>query len=295
MSNYQVRMNAFLPALVNKIVYTEVRTKSFQNPISRFKKSNIPFGFHGEFIHVNPAELKDYTRPNAPAFTNPFSAENPVVFADYLEVNEDKIASVLLSEDYLNDAFSSWEKFDEMVQSIINSLYSGNQAWEYSIMKETLADAYDNNNITKEAIDNIVDETSGNEAIIKIKNAVEYMRIPSEDYNTLEGAVSFVEPENMVIVMTADFKNRMDVLTRAGAFNVSNLDFLPPVVVVDKIDDEGTIKAIVMDEAFLQIRDKKFGVDSIFNPADWTLNYWLRRRTMRGVIRFANAVAFYTE
>lgn len=293
MPNYTTRMNAFLPALVNKIVYTEVRTKAFQNPIARFKKASVPFGFHGEFIHTNPAELKDYTRPNAPAFTNPFSAENPVVFADYLEVNEDKIASVLLSEDYLNDAFSSWEKFDEMVQAIINSLYSGNQAWEYSIMKDTLTTAYENNNIVKLPIVNITDEASGAEAIIAIKNAVEYMRVPSEDYNKMAGAVSFVEPENMVIIMTADFKNRMDVLTRAGAYNVNNLDFLPEIVVVDKLDDAGEIKAVVMDEAFLQIRDKKFSVDSIFNPADWSLNYWLRRRTMRGVIRFANAVAFH--
>ena len=37
-------MNRFLNVLVNKIVFTEVRTKLFTNPLARLKKGNIPMG-----------------------------------------------------------------------------------------------------------------------------------------------------------------------------------------------------------------------------------------------------------
>lgn len=292
---YTATMNSFLDALVNKVAYSEVRTKAFQNPIAQFKKESIPLGYSAEFIHVNPATLSDYTPPVAPLYTDPFAAAAPTVYAEYLDVEENKIGSAHIREDEIADAFTSWEKFDSLVQAIVNSLYSANQLFEYNLMKDTISTAVDNGDIVLEDIDEVVSEITGINAILKIKNVVEEMRIPNGTYNTESGAISFVDPENAVIIMRADMKNAIDVYTRAGAYNVGNLDFLPRVVTVDKFDDDDNILAVIMDEAFLQIRDRKFSVDSIRNPADLSINYWLRRRTLSGVIKFAQALALVKE
>lgn len=298
MAEYTKTMNAFLTTLVNKIAFQEVLTKSFENPIAEFKKGAMPLGYTGEFVHVNPAELKDYTLPEAPNYTDPFTAEKPVVFADYLSVNEDKIASRLLNEDYIADAFSTYDKFYEMTQQIVSSLYSGNNIYELGLMLATTLTGFADDSRTVETIELPTDEASAQAAILAIKDMSANMSMPSSDYVAADyaeaGAISWVAPENQRIIMTNALKNRLEVYARAYAYNVGNLDFLPRVTAVNSIGQiEGKeLHCIIMDVAALQIRDKIFRVDSIYNPADGSLNYWLRRRTMAGFVGFANAGAF---
>ena len=291
-------MNDFLSALVNKVAFQEVLTKTYENPIARFKKGNIPLGYTGEFIHINPAELEDYTRPVAPLHTDPFSAKDPVAFADFLTVNEDKIASTLLSEDYLSDAFTSYEKFYEMTQQIVSSLYSGNNIYERDLMLRNVVSGFGAGVRAVSSLALPTNETTAQAAILAIKDASADMRDPSSDFIAESfadaGALSWVDYDNQVIIMTNRMKNRLEVYARSVAYNVGNLDFLPPIITVNNIGtiDNKAIHTVIMDVAALQIRDKIFRVDSLYNPADGTLNYWLRRRTMSGFVGFANAKAF---
>lgn len=294
MAEYTTRMNAFLTTLVNKIAYQEVRTKVFQNKLARFKKSDMPLGYSAEFSHVNPVELSDYTRPDAPAYTDPFGAAEPTVFATYLEVNEDKIASTRIDEMYIDDAFTSYEKIDNMVAAIVNSLYSGNQIWEYNLFKKVLAGGFAG--MLQVEIPQVNSVDTGAAATVVIQDNSEYMAIPSDDYNSENGAISFVEPENQILIMTANFKHRLDNYSRALAYHNEPQNILPEIVVIDQMPTGmENVVAVLMDKAYLQIKDKKFAVDSIWNPADHALNYWLRRRTLAGTISFANVCAFVLE
>lgn len=292
---YVATMNGFISALVNKVILTEVYTKAYNSQLSGFKKESIPMGFKGEFIHVNPVTLTDYSKPTAPAYTDPFKTVNPTVFATYLTVNENKIGEATIFGDLLEDAFTSYEKFDALVQSIINSLYSGNQLWEETTIKayltEAVTDATPTINSTTLALPTSM--ATGQAALLAIMNVSGYMAHPSGTYNTETGAVSFCEPANQRIIMTTDFYNRLNVYNYSGAFHDEFLKLQPQITVIDKIDeDNDSIRCIVMDEACFQFRDRKFEVSSIVNPADLSINYWLRRRSLVGVIPFACAYAF---
>ncbi len=296
MAAYSTKFNDFLTALANKMAFQEVYTKAYEHPLAIFKKGAMPLGYTGEFVHVNPANLTDYTRPKAPAFTNPFTAKDPTVFTDYLTVNEDKIASTLLSDDYLTDAFTSYEKFYDMNQAIVSSLYSGNAIYELGLVRSTISSGFGD---TVRAIENIVlptDEASAQSAILTIQNASSAMTEPSTNYvaSDFDSAVSFVDPENQIILVKNSFRNGLKVYARAYAYNLDNLDFMPEMIGTESIGTVGgrEIVAVIMDKAAVQIRDKVFRVDSIYNPADGTLNYWLRRRTLSGFLGFANAIAF---
>lgn len=293
---FTAKMNDFLSALVNTIALQEVYTKTYENPISRFKKGDIPLGYTGEFVHTNPATLTDYTLPTAPAFTNPFSTNNPVTFAEYLTVNEDKVANLRLSEDYLSDAMISYEKFYEFPAVLVSSLYSGNAIYEKNLMLSTALSGFGTGARTPVELALPTTQSTAEQALITVMNASDDMTDPSSKFvsPTFSTAVSWVDHSNQTILMTNKFKNALGVLARAYAFNSGELKFLAPTITVNSIGTIGgkAVNAIIMDNAALQIRDKLFRVDSIFNPADGSQNYWLRRKTMSGFLGFANAVAF---
>ena len=46
--------NEFCNALVNRIVYTQIETKMFRNPLSVLEGDEIPLGSIGEEIFINP-------------------------------------------------------------------------------------------------------------------------------------------------------------------------------------------------------------------------------------------------
>lgn len=296
MAEYVAKMNDFLPALINVLAFQEVYTKAFESEFVEFKKGNIPLGYTGEFIHINPAEMDDYTRPVAPAYTDPFAAKNPVVFTDFLTVNNDKIASAILSEDYLADAFSSYEKLYEMGQQIVSSLYSGNAIWELNIILATALSGFGSGVRTPQTMAMPTTFDGALQVINQIKNTSSSFKRPGSNFVSAKfpNAISFTYPENQIILIKDELKNFLETYSYAFAKNEDRLEFIPRMIGTPEIGQINgqEVLAIVMDKAALQFRDKLFRVDSIYNPADGSLNYWLRRRAMTGFVGFANAVAF---
>lgn len=295
---YTATANAFLNTLFNKFILQEVRTKTYENPLAGFKKETLPMGYDAEFIHVNPVTLTDYAQPTAPAYTDPFKTAIPVTFGEYLSVNINKIAEATIYEDTLLDAFTSYEKFDVMVQSIINSLYSGNNIWEYNEIRKLAASNVTAKKVKATEISPVTDLATGQAAIIALLDTVNALTYPTSNYNYAKNgntpAISFCDVENQRIMMTYAMWDRLLTYNYSSAFHDELIRLKPRVVLVDKIDDAGKIAAIIMDEGYLQFRDRKFSVESIINPADLSINYWLRRRVLSGCVGFANAHALIT-
>lgn len=55
--------NEFCNALVNRIVYTQIETKMFNNPLRGLEGNVMPLGYAGQEIYVNPAKGRQYN-PN---------------------------------------------------------------------------------------------------------------------------------------------------------------------------------------------------------------------------------------
>lgn len=287
-------MNRFLNVLVNKIVFTEVRTKLFTNPLARLKKGNIPMGYSGEFIHTNPAEMEDFT-PNSgddSTYVSPYKKKSPTVFVTYLKRNVDKIGEQTIYDEELREAFTSYDKFDTFVNGIVNSLYSGDAIMEYALVRGTIESAFVQGYIKETAITPITDKTTGQQFVNTLKNASDNFTEPSNENCYTQGAITFCQPENQVIIMRNDVNNALATWVEAWAFNKEKLSFIPQIIKVNQIDNNGVIAAILFDDAWLQIRDKMFRTDTIFNQYELYWNYFLHHRLMAGIINEANARVF---
>lgn len=51
-------MNEFVSELIQKVIYTQIETKMFRNPLSILDGDNIPLGSIGEEIFINPVVRK---------------------------------------------------------------------------------------------------------------------------------------------------------------------------------------------------------------------------------------------
>ena len=307
MAEFTTATNAWLSTLINKFALDEVLTKTWENPFARFKKENMPLGYHAGFHHANPASLSDYVRPSAPNYTDPFAGADPVVFSDYLKVEADKIGSTIISDDYLSDSLNSWGEFDEFVQSIIGTIYTANTEWEYSTMVNKFAYPWNSGNPTDMPYATIVDlalptnEATAQTAIIKLAGeSIDMERISSDHIgsNARSTVRTFTEKRNQLLISTDEFKLATEIYAKSVAFHVNYLDMLPEWFTVKSFGTYGAvvggrkINAILIDMRRFQWRDKLFRVESIRNPADGVTVYWLRRRALIGNVNFANGQAF---
>ena len=307
MAEFTTATNAWLSTLINKFSLDEVYTKTWENKFARFKKANMPLGYHAGFHHANPAVLSDYVRPSAPNYTDPFAGADPVVFSDYLKVEADKIGSTIISDDYLSDAMTSWEKLDEFVQTIIGTLYTANAEWEYGAMISNLAYPWNNGNPTDMPYASIVDlakptdEATAQAAILALAGeSIDMERISSDHIGSDARSTvrTFTDKANQILISTDEFQLATEIYAKSVAFHVNYLDLLPEWLTVKSFGTYGAvvggrkINAILIDQARFQWRDKLFRVESIRNPADGVTVYWLRRRALIGNVNFANGQAF---
>ena len=113
------------------------------------------------------------------------------------------------------------------------------------------------------------------------------------------------DPQDIIVMISADIEALVDVEVLAAAFNMSKTDFLGRVIVVDdfnQYDDEGNvvvdgskIKAVLMDKAWFKIKTQDFAMDEFYNANNRCWNYYLNDVRMCNYSLFANAIAFVTE
>ena len=151
------------------------------------------------------------------------------------------------------------------------------------------------------------------------KNLVRKMRadyskfqIPSTKFNAWqdvkgEGAFAlktWSDPQDIIVMISADVEALLDVEVLASAFNMSKADFLGRVIVVDDFSqyaDDGSvavdgsmIKAVICDRSFFKIKTQDFAMYSWFNANNRTWQYYLNDVRMVNYSLFANAKVYTT-
>ena len=58
--NNKVVQNEFISSLINRIVYTQFEIKYFRNPLQVLEGDQIPLGYQGQEIYVNPAKGRKF-------------------------------------------------------------------------------------------------------------------------------------------------------------------------------------------------------------------------------------------
>lgn len=288
--------NEFTSALINKVAYTRVHSKIFKNPLALLKKGNKPYGDTIEEIFVNFAKGQDFD----PTGANLLKRNLPDVKAVYHKMNRQSMYKVSITRDLLQKAFRSFEGFNSVFNSIVNSLYNGDNLDEFVLFKEMIKKAIDDGcMVAYEVADPVSSATNAQEFIKSIKFVSQDMCFPKDIYNGYLNAqdkdtipvTTFSSVEDQIIIIDTATSVSIDVDVLAKAFNMDRMTFLAKQVVIDAFPDP-KIRAAIVDVNWSQIYDDLYQMRTFINGEGLYDNYMLHHWQTIAYSPLVNAVAF---
>ena len=301
-------MNDFI-SLLKKIVYTAVYNKTFNNPLTSLEGERMPLGQFIEDVYVNPAHARGFNVNDFAGLLQKYEAE---VATQYLAINSDMQYCVTITREKVRNAFTSWDQLEGLISGMVNSLYNGAYIQRYNATKGLITAAFTGNNVQYQTISNPTDEQTAKALIRQLRAAYSKMQIPSTRFNAWNkvkgGRMSlktWSDPEDVVVLISADVEALVDTEVLAAAFNMSKADFLGRVIVVDDFNqydeagnvvvDGSAIKAMIADRAWFKIKTQDFAMDEFYNANNRTWQYYLNDVRMVNFSLFANAIVFATS
>lgn len=301
-------LNDFI-GLLKKVVYTAVNTRTFNNPLADLEGERMPLGQFIEDVYVNPVNARGFNVNDFAGLLQKYEAQ---IATQLLSVNSDLQYPVTITREKIRNAFTSWSNLESFVTGIINALYNGAYITRYNQTKGIVLAAYKGNNIQYETVSAVSDQSTAKALVEKIRATFSKMQVPSTKYNAwnkVKGGEltlkTWSDPQDIVVLISADVDAKVSVQDLAYAFNMSEADFLGRKIVVDdftQYNDDGTvavdgsaIQAVVCDKAWFKIKTQDFAMDEFYNANNRTWQYYLNDVRMVNYSLFANAVAFVTS
>lgn len=303
---YTPYMNEFISGLVNRILFQEAHNAVYENPLKVFKGVDVPYGTDVQDSIANPAVATPY---DSTAMSEVLTPENPDVKTVYYRRNRQDKYKVTVYDTQLAGAFLNSETFSNFVSMILNTLTSGDNIDEFTLMKGLVGKAINDGNVNSSIITLGSDrEAFAKQIITDARAKFLQFQFPSTAYNCykkmadaagVEGATdlkTWTTPERISILMRADVAAYTDVEVLAKAFNMNKAEFLGRQVIVDSFGDSGNAAktlAIVMDNTAIRTHDNQYKMaETPYNAATLSRTYFLHHWETMAFSPFANAHAF---
>lgn len=301
-------LNDFV-GLLKKVVYTAVYNKTFNNPLADLEGDRMPLGQFIEDVYVNPAHARGFNVNDFAGLLQKYEAE---IATQYLTVNSDLQYPVTITREKIRNAFTSWDNLEGFVSGMINSLYNGAYITRYAQCKGLVLSAFTSNSVQYETVSAVSDESTAKALVEKMRATYSKMQIPSTNFNAwnkVKGGQmvlkTWSDPQDIVVLISADVDAKISVRDLAYAFNMSEADLLGRKIVVDdfsQYNDDGTvavdgsaIQAVICDKAWFKIKTQDFAMDEFYNANNRCWNYYLNDVRMVNYSLFANAKVFATS
>lgn len=303
-----VVMNEFCDVLVNKLVYSQFESFTFNNPLRVLEGESIPLGYAGEHVYVNPAKGRGFNVSDFAGLLFKYEAD---VKVEYHTVNSDLQYPVTISRQQLKKAMTSWDNLASFITSLSNSLYNGCYVDEFRFTKNIISGAYKENRGVIEQISAVSSADTAKAFVEKARELFLNFQLPSTKYNAWaknggEGKpiTTWTRPEDIVLIIRNDIRAKIDVQSLASAFNLSYADFMGNVITVDDFDsydddgnkvfDGSAIVGMIADKAWFKIKTQDMYLETFVNPNNRTIQYYLNVIRMYNMSLFANGVIFAT-
>ena len=289
--------NEFITTLLNKIVKTVIHNKFFSDPLKSLKKGTKPLGDTIEEIYANFVQAKGFDPTGADLLTR----ELPDVKSVYHRMNRQDKYKVTISPEMISKAFTSYDKLESFIQTIINTLYNSSELDEFVLMKQLIKQAIDNNAMKVVTVPDPVASAQNAKDFIKAVKIVSgdmvFANSNNNAYLTSQSTdtkpIITCTPKNEQILLidnATDVSVSIEVL--AYAFNMTVAEFNDTrKIVIDSFPDP-SIRAALVDEQFMQVYDDLVMFKEFENGEGLYRNYYLHVWQTLGYSNLVNAVAF---
>ena len=301
--------NEFCRALIQRIVYTQVESKIFNNPLKVLEGDNMPLGYLGQEIFINPAEGRNYNIDDFEGLLKKYEAD---VKVQYQEINFDKQYPVTIIRQKLKQAFTTWANLESFITGYTNSLYNGLYIDEYNNTKGLVTRAYLSNAVQIEKIEAPTTKELAENFIEKARTLFLNFQTPSTAYNAWNkvggygrSIVTFTNPEDIVFLVKNELRSKLDVKVLAEAFNMDKATLLGNILPINDFNvydstgklllDGSNIYGIIADKNWFRIKNQDTFMENFINANNRSINYYLNAIKMFNYSFFANAVVFASK
>lgn len=316
---YPNLMNSFVSALVNRIAKVIITSKLYKNPWASFKKGMIEYGETIEEIFVGIATPYQFDPQKAEQEV--FKRRNPDIKSAFHAMNYQKFYPTTVTNAELRQAFLSYEGVTDLINRIIEQVYTGANYDEFLVMKYLIAKVALNGGIYPVHIDTVTAEnarTVTSQMVAQAKK-LEFM---TKEYNEA-GVPTYTDRSKLYMILTTDIQSIFDVEVLALSFNMSKAELLGRQVSIDGfgVFDDDRLKALfsddpnfiyvpftsqekqslskiaglMVDEDWFMIFDNLTEMSEIYNPQGLYWNYFYHVWKTLSVSPFSNAVLFTEE
>lgn len=298
--------NEFLSALANRIAFTIITSKSYNNPLREFKRGMVKYGETIEEIFVNLIKAEPYylealkinpeVGDGMTDWEDALKRRIPDVKAVFHSRNRQDKYPVTVSNEDLRTAFLSYGNLSDLVTRIIEQLYGSDEYDEFLLMKNVFFEAGRKGAFKAIEMAPVIDRDTAEDALIKFRGTALKWKFMSSDYN-MAGVKTTTEVNDIVIFVLADYLPYIDVKALSAAFNMDRADFMGRVIPLDDfggLEKEGNVVALMVDREWFMVFDNFLSMTEMYNPARLYWNYFLHHWETLSFSPFKNAVAFVT-
>lgn len=310
--------NEFVNTLANRIAYTRLVMRTYQNPLAVFKQGVLDLGDVYENIFVEIAKPRTFNPEESENLL--FKREIPDVKTEFFVRNYAKMYPVTVSREQLSTAFLSWDNMDTFISGIIDSLYNAMYYDEFLVIKYMVAKRIMDGLMYPVICDSPDTESGARDLAVKIKTISNEFTNMSADYNPA-GVHTFTPKENQYLLLNSLSDAQLDVNVLAMAFNMDKAKFTGHKIVTNdfsKLDlerlailfeDDPTyiepsaeelealsmIPAILVDEKFFIIVDNLLTMEDVKNGRGLYWNYFLHAWKTFGTSIFCDSAVFIPD
>ena len=300
LQTYRPQQNEFIDALVNKVALTIMRSTSWLNPLTEFKRGMLTGGDTIEEIMVGLIKAKTYD-PSRDSLEQELFGTAPIeVQSNFHRVNRRDKYKVTVNQPLLMSAFNKPGGLSAFAQQIMNAPGTSDQWDEFLLMCSLFREYESNGGYFKVGIRDITDpesttlEADTKNVLTKMRSLAGTLKFISRQYNAARMPIS-AQPDELILFVSPEFNAALDVEALAGAFNVDKMATSGRIIEIprEQFGIEG-VEAILTTRDFFIVADQLFETASQWNPASLQNNYWLHRWQVISASRFVPAIAFST-
>ena len=307
--DYPLVYNEFCEVLVNKLVFSQFETFTFNNPLRVLEGESIPLGYAGEHVYTNPAKGRGFNVNDFAGLLYKYESDTKV---EYFTINSDLQYVVTIARQQLKKAMTSWDNLAEFITQLSNSLYNGCYVDEYRFTKNIVSGAYKDNRGVIEQISAVSNEATAKAFVERARELFLNFQLPSTKYNAWakNGGVgkpitTWTRPEDVVILVRSDLRSKLDVLVESMSYNLDKATLLGNIITIDDFDvydddgnkvfDGSSIVGGIFDKRWFKIKTQDMYMESFMNPNNRTQQFYLNVIRMYAFSMFANGVIFATS
>lgn len=321
MMNYQPVANEFVSTLINRIAKVVITSKTYDNPWRFMKKGIIELGETVEEIFVELCNPHNYdSTAGANDIFKKYAADVRTAFH---AMNFRKFYPISISAQQLKTAFLSERGLIDFIERIIETVYTSERYDEFLVMKYMLARAilneqfYNGNNFSSSIPAGSLPSDEAGLSAFLFKAASNAMQFMSQEYN-VAGVHNYTDRDNQYLICNSALLALIDVEKLAISFHMDKAEFMGHIVEVDSFaptdterlakifenDDNytalssteieylNTVKAVIIDENFMQIYDNLLTMEENKNGVALHHNYFYHVWKTFSVSPFSNAIMF---